>query len=93
MFYPKYLVMQINSLGPVTFVVTLFFWACPVKRRHAKFIQTTKKVLAAQSQSAAAAGAGSVVGVEYLTNCRRWLSIRGSVAKPCRDIGLFSFQR
>lgn len=52
-----------------------------------------KKVLAAQSQSAAAAGAGSVVGVEYLTNCRRWLSIRGSVAKPCRDIGLFSFQR
>lgn len=49
---------------PVTFVVTLLFWACPVKRRHAKFIQTTKKLLAVQSQSAVVSRAGSFAGVD-----------------------------
>lgn len=60
---------------------------------HAKFIQTTKKLLAAQSQSAAVVRAGSFVAVDDQTNCRLWSNLRGFTAKTCRDIGPFSFQR
>ena len=60
---------------------------------HAKFIQTTKTLLAAQSQSAAVVRAGSFVAADDQTNCRLWSNLRKLTAKTCRDIGPFSFQR
>ena len=93
MSYPKYLVMQINSPALSRLLLHYCSGHAQSSADMQNLFKQQKKVLAAQSQSAAAARAGSSEEVEYQTNSRLWLNIRGYIAKTCRDIGPFSFQR